>query len=198
MVRLFLLLRDAIFLFVSYWKIYYLMFKFIQPIINRTPVRMYSSGICQLNSNGMNLIRKIGSWGDYHHPAFLDSIRILLGIFLFVKGFTFMEHTGYLNWVLGQQGWINFPPDAITVIIYYVIMVHMIGGALIMLGIYTRLMCLLQLPVLVAAIFMINIFKSAVNSDLYLSVTTCFLLVVFVIIGSGPFSLDKYLSENKQ
>lgn len=141
----------------------------------------------------MNVIKKIEVWGDHHHPALLDAIRVVLGVFLFVKGFMFMQNTGYLQWILEQQGWLS--SGLITVIIYYVISVHMVGGLLIMLGIYTRIMSLLQLPVLIAAILMINVFKSPLNSDMYLSVLTCCLLAMFVVIGSGPFSLDKFLSE---
>lgn len=143
----------------------------------------------------MNLLQKVGSWGDKHHPALLDCLRIVLGIFLLLKGIAFMESTAYLKWILAQQAWLSLSPLQLSIIIHYVIFVHMAGGLLVTLGILTRLSCLLQLPVVVAAIFMVNLFKSPLNSDLWLTIITCFLLLIFIIAGSGPLSLDRYLKD---
>ena len=104
----------------------------------------------------------------------------------------------YLRWMLSTQDLANLPPEAISFIMFYVIFCHMTGGALLMLGILTRLVCLMQLPIILAAIFVINIFKSSLNTELWLSVLCGILLLVFLVIGSGPLSLDHYLSRSKE
>ena len=143
----------------------------------------------------MNWLTKFSSWGDHHHPAVLDCLRILLGIFLLLKGVAFMQNTAYLRDILIQQNTISFSTLELSIIIRYVTFIHMVGGLLIVLGILTRLSCLLQLPVLIAAFFMLDMFKSPLNSDLWLTIITSFLLVIFIITGSGPLSLDRFLKD---
>lgn len=141
------------------------------------------------------VLNRIKSWGDRHHPLILDFIRITLGIFILLKGYAFMINTSYLKMILQQQEWISLSPGLLSVIIGYIVFVHMAGGLLITLGILTRLCCLLQLPVIIGAIFMSNLFISPLNSVLWLAIITCFLLIVFMIAGSGPLSLDKFLKD---
>ena len=143
----------------------------------------------------MSLLNKFCTWGDHHHPALLDCLRILLGVFLLLKGIAFMQNTTYLRDILVQQNHISFSSLELSIIIRYVTFIHMVGGLLIALGILTRLSCLLQLPVLFAALFILNLFKSPLNSDLWLTIITSFLLIIFMITGSGPLSLDRYLKD---
>lgn len=159
-------------------------------------MRLKVLSLCNLNRKAYNMFNNITSWGDRHHPVLLDSLRIALGLFLLLKGIAFMESTAYLNWILAQQEWIHLSPIELTLAIHYVIFIHMAGGLLIALGILTRLSCLLQIPVLIVAMLMANLFKSPLNSDMGLATITCFLLILFLIAGSGPLSLDRYLKDN--
>jgi putative oxidoreductase len=152
----------------------------------------------KLNRQQMGLIRNIEYWGDRHHPAALDVLRIMLGIFLFLKGYYFMHNMSYLRWTIEDQHLVNLSPFALQVLMHYVTFVHLAGGTLIALGLLTRLSSLLQLPVVLAAIFVINIFKTEPNNDLWLSIFACALLAVFALIGSGPLSLNNFLSQPAQ
>ncbi len=62
-------------------------------------------------------------------------------------------------------------------------------------GLFTRLASLLQLPIVFGAVFFVNILSSFVNSELWLSVLVLALLVMYVFIGSGPLSLDRLIRE---
>lgn len=95
----------------------------------------------------MNITHKISNWGDLHHPKILDIIRMLLGLFLVVKGFIFLNNAAYLRYLVIETGAIRKSPEIITALIYYVTYIHLLGGALIFLGLFTRLWALLQLPV---------------------------------------------------
>ncbi|MDB5126017.1 DoxX family protein [Mucilaginibacter sp.] len=146
----------------------------------------------------MSVINKIEKWGDRHHPAVLDVLRIMLGIFLFLKGLSFMENMSYLRWIIEDQQLLNLSPFFLKAVMYYVTFVHMAGGILITLGLLTRLSSLLQLPIVISALFVINIFRSEPNNDLWLSIFACVLLIIFSLIGSGPLSLNNLLSPKEQ
>ena len=142
----------------------------------------------------MNLIHKIERFGDSHHPAIIDVLRITLGIFLFLKGYGFFHNMPFLRYTIEDQHLLDLSPAMLTFVMYYVTFVHLAGGVLITVGLLTRLSSILQIPIVVGAIFLINIFKSSPNSDLWLSIFACVLLFLFALIGSGPISLNKLLS----
>jgi len=73
---------------------------------------------------------KINSWGNNHHPLVLDFIRIALGVFILLKGYAFMMNTSYLKMILQQQGWVRLAPVMLTIIISYIVFVHMAGACL--------------------------------------------------------------------
>ncbi len=141
----------------------------------------------------MGFIRKYERWGDAHHPKMLDVIRMLLGFFLVSKGYAFLKHLPYLRDLIIENKAINWSPDLVTFILYYVTYVHLVGGTLIFFGLSTRLAALFQLPIVFGAVFFVNILSSFVNAELWLSILILALLLLFVVIGSGPLSLDKAL-----
>lgn len=143
----------------------------------------------------MNVTHKISHWGDRHHPKLLDIIRMLLGIFLVLKGITLFNNAAYLRYLITETKAIRLSPEMIAAIIYYVTYMHVLGGGLIFLGLYTRLWVLLQLPIVFAAVFFVNITSPFFNSELWLSILVLALLLLFLIIGSGPLSLDHVLSN---
>lgn len=143
----------------------------------------------------MSRLGNITSWGDRHHPALFDVFRVLLGLFLLLKGSTFLAQQAYLEDAIAEMHVPWLPPPIVSAMMFYVIFVHMAGGLLIMTGIFTRICSLLQLPIVLAAIFFINIFTSPVNSDLWLSIFCLAFLLLFILIGSGPISLDRFLSK---
>jgi uncharacterized membrane protein YphA (DoxX/SURF4 family) len=66
-------------------------------------------------------------------------------------------------------------------------------------GLLTRWVALLQVPILVGAIVFINTQKSgfAAQSELGLAVLVLLLLIFFLVEGSGPLSLDHYFHKNR-
>ena len=143
----------------------------------------------------MNLVHKIENWGDTHHPKILDFVRIALGVFLLLKGIAFMENTSYLKSLIDSQDVVDLSPLVLMILVYYVTFAHMVGGILIALGILTRLASIIQIPIVLGAVFLTGIFQEPINAMAWPSITALILLVLFTIIGSGPISLDKYLSE---
>lgn len=145
----------------------------------------------------MNIIYKTRNWGNTHHPKIIDIIRMLLGLSLVVKGWVFLNNAAYLRYLLIENKAIRQSPEIITALVYYTTYVHLVGGILIFLGLFTRVAALLQLPIVFAAVFFVNILSSYVNTELWFSILVLGLLVLFVVIGSGPLSLDRLLSDSK-
>lgn len=143
----------------------------------------------------MNVIHRIEKWGDSHHPRFLDIIRILLGIFLLLKGLGFMDNTANLKYLIESRADTTVAPWVLMLLVYYVTFVHMVGGTLIAMGIMTRFSAIMQIPVVFGAVFFINVLQSPFNTDLASSVVALILLVLFAIIGSGRWSIENYLKS---
>ena len=146
----------------------------------------------------MKLISNIENWGDKHHPKLLDLIRILLGVFLIFKGSLFFKNMPFLRDLIIEAKLVDLSAGTITALLYYVTYAHLVGGVLIFLGLVTRLASLIQIPIVLAAVFLVNIPNRAVHSELWLSVLILALLLLFVIIGSGPISLDRFLTPEEK
>ncbi len=73
---------------------------------------------------------------------------------------------------------------------------HILGGCLIIIGLFTRLAVLIQLPILLGAIFFINLQQGINVSELLLSMAVFILLLLFLVEGSGPISVDHYFKTN--
>jgi uncharacterized membrane protein YphA (DoxX/SURF4 family) len=144
----------------------------------------------------MKPIEKLVTWGDNHHPEILDLIRIILGLFLTVRGIVFLDKAPYLRDLIIENQAIEQPPVVISAIIIYVTYIHLVGGVAIFLGLFTRLASLLQLPIVFGAVFLVNILSSFVNAELWLSILVLGLLMMYVIIGSGPISLDRVIRDH--
>jgi len=143
----------------------------------------------------MNVVHRIETWGNTHHPKFLDIVRIALGAFLLLKGISFMNNTEYLKQLITDQNIVDFSGGLLMALVYYVAFSHMVGGILIGVGILTRFGCIIQIPIVVGAIFLSGIFQDAINYMVWPSVAALAALIIFLILGSGPWSLDRYLAE---
>ncbi|QCR21496.1 DoxX family protein [Pontibacter sp. SGAir0037] len=144
----------------------------------------------------MNLSRDMHTlehWADTHHPLWIDFLRIGLGLFIFIKGVFFIQDTGAIQNLLGQNqfGWLSLG------LAHYVAFAHLVGGILIAIGLVTRVAILFQLPILIGAVFFINSLRgfSAGNVELWISVLVLALLIFFFIFGSGRFSVDHLIRK---
>ena len=138
----------------------------------------------------MSVITDVERWGNSHRPGFLDLFRMVLGVFITYKGLHFITHMNDLqNTTAGMNVWF-----AGAVLAHYVIFAHILAGPLIAVGLFTRIACLLQIPILIGAVFLVNYPKGlfAVGNHMELEISLIVLcgLVVFMIFGAGRFSID--------
>ena len=144
----------------------------------------------------MNTLQRFEQWGNLHHPKWVDIIRIALGIFLCYKGIQFLYNMSSMLDMMTSK--ISFGSFTIVMVSNYVAFAHLLGGALLILGLLTRFACLIQIPILLGAIFLINPPGNILKpfSELYLSVLVLLLLIYFLIVGNGPWSFK--LSSEKE
>ena len=142
----------------------------------------------------MDLLHRVGHWGERHHPKWVDIVRISLGLFLCFKGIQFPDHmSALLNKVplLSGNGFV------MVMLGHYIVFAHLLGGILLMAGVLTRFACLIQIPILLGAIIFVNSSGQLFHpfSELPVSIIVLLLLVYFLIAGNGSLSLSKYLDE---
>ena len=142
----------------------------------------------------MNYLQRIEHWGDTHHPKYLDLLRIVLGIFLCLKGIEFARNSILLNELINRQ--VSFSSLLLLLLGHYVIFAHIMGGFLLALGLLTRFACLIQIPILIGAIIFVKVDLTNHFSEMFLAVIVLALLVYFTVIGSGPWSLDRVMNKS--
>jgi uncharacterized membrane protein YphA (DoxX/SURF4 family) len=141
----------------------------------------------------MNIFKKMKTWGDSHHPKFVDLVRILLGALLCIRAYIYLNNAGYIRELIVTSQIIRQSPEVVLALIYYSTYIQMVCGFLILIGLFTRLAALVIFPLIFGAVFFINILNPYFNAELWLSVLVMTLLALFVVIGSGPWSLDRLL-----
>jgi len=117
----------------------------------------------------------------------VDVIRVYLGAGLLFRGAVLVVADDGLQQLAGGT-----PAVQVTGIILYVTAAHLIGGALLVVGLYTRLAALIQIPVLIGALALVHWQDGLLSADqsLEFSALVLFLLVLVSVFGSGPWSLD--------
>ena len=144
----------------------------------------------------MKTISKIQRWGDTHHPAWFDFFRVLLGLVLLWKGIQIATHLDAFSQMMAGS---KLPTSvAISFFAHLVLLVHIIGGLMIAIGTNTRIACLVQIPILLIAIFYVNLPANVLKlySEFWLSVSVLIALVFFTIEGNGPLSVDRDLDKD--
>lgn len=144
----------------------------------------------------MTYFQQLDQWSIRHHQRWFVVLRIGLGLSLIIKGIQFTKNAAVLEQLIqqtkmpGNFPWLNT----------FVPWLHLLGGSLLLAGLFTRLSALVQIPVLVGAVFFVNAKKGIITgeSDLLFSVIVLLLLFFFLLEGGGPYSLDNGLRTPKK
>ncbi len=137
-------------------------------------------------------MHKFIAWEESHREHWLDCVRIYLGLGLLARGLLLITNTstGYFIDLLQHSGqnWITT-----GFVLHYVMLAHFVGGAMLTAGFLTRIAALVQIPILAGAVFFVhrNDGLFAMGQSLELSALVLFLLVIFLVSGSGPLSADR-------
>lgn len=125
---------------------------------------------------------------EAHQELVLDVVRVYLGAGLLFRGFALIGlDTGFLKLAGGVV-----PGVSTSALFLYVAGAHLVGGALMLVGLYTRFAALIQLPVLIGAVFVVHGGDEllSANQSLEFSALVLFLLLIVCVFGGGRWSLD--------
>jgi putative oxidoreductase len=83
-------------------------------------------------------------------------LRIVLGAILVMHGYRALAIIGWSATAdfIARAGW--FPPALTTTLAGYLIVAHLVGGALLILGVWTEPAALAQLPIMATLVFFIH------------------------------------------
>ena len=129
-----------------------------------------------------------------HRHLGLGIIRIGLGIFLLVKGLVFAEYASDVFQIVSSTPFLSGTYSKATMMGG---IIHVVGGILLAIGYQTRLAALLQIPILMGAVFLVNM-RNGIrldNIELWVSTFVLALLLIFMIKGAGRPSLDATLGH---
>ncbi len=131
----------------------------------------------------------------YRETAF-DVLRIYLGLGLFVRGVIFFSDTSAFLELLSDS---PSPWLTSTMLIHYVALAHLFGGTMMAAGLLTRVAALVQIPVLVGAVFVSQLQGGLLtaNQSFEFSTLVLFMLILIFLYGSGKWSADYYLFKRK-
>ena len=124
-----------------------------------------------------------------------EIIRVALGLLLFLKGMVFLVNPDLVYVYLQEDYGFAF---FVAFWAHYVVFVQLIGGAFIALGLLTRVATILQVPILIGAIFWVHLFDAAGlvnNPSLEYALFVLFVLVGVFIKGSGRHSIDAWMKN---
>ncbi len=125
-----------------------------------------------------------------------DLLRIYLGIGLFVRGLFFLiRPETFTALVAGSEASML----ASSSVMYVVVGAHLLGGAMIAVGLFTRLAVLLQIPILAGAVFLIHLRGGmfTAGQSFEFSALVLFLLIPIFLHGSGRWSVDASWSTRR-
>jgi uncharacterized membrane protein YphA (DoxX/SURF4 family) len=138
----------------------------------------------------MSVVTDVEKWGDSHHPGFIDIFRIALGIFLTYKGLDFITNMDELEMTAAGVN-VAYAGAALA---HYIVFAHILGGPLIAFGLFTRIICLIQLPILIGAVIFVNYPKGFLSlgnhMELEISIIVLAGLILFMVMGGGKYSVD--------
>nr|WP_294936274.1 DoxX family protein [uncultured Flavobacterium sp.] len=135
----------------------------------------------------MDKVKNLNKWANAHTSYPLDLLRIALGIFLIIKGMSFIANKQYLNEILDSMG--SYGSEML--LIHYIAAAHMMGGLMIAFGLLTRWSIWAQLPILIGAVA-VNFIGDFNTENFILSSVTLIICVFFLFFGSGKHSADYY------
>ena len=140
----------------------------------------------------MTTIRELNKWANAHTNFAVDTLRVIFGIFLFLKGVSFITEKQYLNEILSN--FVGFGSEML--LIHYIALAHIVGGVMIVIGFLTRWSIWVQLPIIICA-FIINFIGDFNTQNLIHSSIALILCFSFLLYGSGKHSADYYFQMEK-
>jgi len=131
---------------------------------------------------------------SYNQLKWVVVIRVILGLGLLVKGIQFIKDKSIVRKVFTETTLLQDYFWLQTLIPW----LNLICGFFIIIGVYTRLMCVIQIPITLGAVIFARQAIFAGDAELGLSIVFLVLLIFYLFVGGGDFAWDSMIKrENK-
>ena len=114
-------------------------------------------------------------------------LRITLGVIFVMHGY--LAYAGGPRASASLIAKMGFPPEFSATLAWYLIIVHGAGGALMVIGYWTRVAAFAQLPIMVSAVAMLH-WKQGFDS-LQFPLLVLIATVAVVLLGPGTLAIDR-------
>lgn len=120
--------------------------------------------------------------------------RVILGFTLFIKGINFVRNQEFLEGLISN----SILLEKLSFLKIIIPFIHILGGFFIIIGVYTRLVILIQLPIIFAAIvFLLISGGMSYYREIIFALTILVLLISYLKFGDGVYSWKNLLNNEK-
>ena len=126
-------------------------------------------------------------------PAWMTVLRIILGFILLWKGIVFIRDSALLEQLIDRTEIGVFSQNS-SILSFIVSYLSLLCGLFITVGLFTRISSIIQIPILIIAVFFVNMHGGVSQNsfELIVSIITLLLLILFAVKGSGTLSADEF------
>jgi uncharacterized membrane protein YphA (DoxX/SURF4 family) len=137
----------------------------------------------------MSAFLKLSRWLELNRDHAFDLLRMYLGIGLFARGVLFLVRPETYTALISGAGATFVTSPAVM---YLVAALHLVGGAMLAAGLFTRLAAIVQIPILLGAVFLVHLQGGlfTASQSFEFSALVLFLLLLVFLHGSGRWSVD--------
>lgn len=142
----------------------------------------------------MPTLLELRLWTEKNRDFPWDVLRTFLGVCLFLKGLAYLATPGSLIRLMTDA----HVPLASPGLAEVVAVTHVVGGAALAFGIFTRLAALLQIPNVLGALLFVHLHTGLFSEaqTLELDVLVLVMLALFAIGGAGRWSVDWHFERH--
>lgn len=137
-------------------------------------------------------------------------LRVWLGVLFVMHGYSGFAVLGP-EAIAGHTTRMGFPDSAGPALAWYLIAAHTVGGALLVIGLWTRVAALANVPVMAAAVFLLHMPQGffmtgliadaaaghAVAGGYEFALTVLVATLAVMLLGAGALSLDHAIAERR-
>ena len=137
------------------------------------------------------IVTRFHPFGPLRKSFVLLVARIVVGVVLLIKGILFVSNSEQLQQLILSSRF----AFGVRFLTAYITFAHLFGGVFIIIGLFTRIAALLQIPILLGAVFLVLPWQVHITGadELILSIVVLCLLLFILWKGSGEFSMEQYL-----
>ena len=129
------------------------------------------------------------------NKIFVLLLRVVLGGALFIKGVDFIRNKAVLRQVVSETDLL----EKFSVLEAAIPWIHLLGGLLILIGLYTRIVIFIQIPLVVGAIIVLFNTKNAsfYSTEMIFAVTILTMLIIYLKFGDGFYSWKNLIHKER-